>query len=489
MSNENKTTARTTPHNIEAEQAVLCSILIDNDGTLLIFSELTPDHFYSPTHKNIFTAMQTLYQRNSPIDFVTLVSYLDSTGQLEKVGGISYLTQLNDSVPSSANFRHYADILKGLKTRRSLIRAANEIIERSYATEDAQVALQGAEKAVFDIAKQDERKELTPMANEMPGIIDRLDTIHRDPSSVRGLRSGFYALDNVTNGFQKSDLIIIAARPSVGKTAFGLNIVLNSALKYGAKCAVFSLEMSKQSLATRALCSTARISMSKANKGEWTADGWKSLLAANKALANAKIYVDDNSIITPAEIMRKCMRLKREQGLDLVMIDYLGLMTGGGKRESRQVEVADNSRMIKILAKELDVPVLLLSQLNRSIESRRGEDALPMLSDLRESGAIEQDADIVMFIHRDKAEGAEVEEAQIKIAKHRNGPLATVKLDFHGEWSSFTNQAGAGEGSPLASKKPDTVISPANSEPSPDKKPKKPEDSKGKKLDDLLDVF
>jgi len=241
--------------------------------------------------------------------------------------------------------------------------------------------------------------------------------------------------------------------------------------------------MSKQSLALRAICSTARVSLSKAMKGEWTPEGWKQLLNANKMLSGAKIFVDDNSVITPAEIMRKCQRLKREQGLDLVMIDYLGLMTGGGKRESRQVEVSDNSRMIKIMAKELDVPVILISQLNRAVESRKGgEDALPMLSDLRESGAIEQDADIVMFLHREKGEGQEVEEAQLKIAKHRNGPLATIKLDWHGEWSSYLNPSNEHRPAETAPVVENSVIS------SP-KKEKAPKVEGEQKIEPLLDVF
>jgi len=441
---------RMLPHNLEAEQGVLACFLIDADASVGAFSRLNENDFYSPSHKTIFNIMRGIYEKGQPIDFVTVVSALDTGGKLDSVGGISYITTLSDLLPSSANFKYYLDILHRSRVLRKLIGASNTIIETSYSTDDAQTALSAAEKAIFDISKEDERKELTHMSVELPAVIDKLDMIQRDPTSVRGLRSGFFALDNITNGFQKSDLIIVAARPSVGKTALALNLLTNAAIKYGAKCAIFSLEMSKSSLATRALCSVGKVSLTKAMKGELGVDEWRRLWEANKRLGDANIYVDDNSLITPAEIMRKCMRLKREQGLDLVMIDYLGLMTGGGKRESRQVEVADNSRMIKIMAKELNVPVILLSQLNRGIESRKGQDGKPMLSDLRESGAIEQDADIVMFIHKEKVvqdddenwesvQTGDTGEAELIIAKHRNGPTGSVKVGWVGEWVSFVN--------------------------------------------------
>ena len=431
------------PHNLEAEQSVLACIMLDNDATMDAFSRLGENDFYSPTHKIIFDAMKDIFRKGTPIDFVTLVDYLGQHGTLEKVGGVGFITALNDTLPSSANFSHYVGILKKNRVLRKLIVAGNTIIDGSYTSEDEQNALQLAERAVFDIAREDERRELTAISQDMPGVMETLDLIHRDPTALRGLQTGFYGLDKATNGLQKSDLIIIAARPSVGKTALALNIVTNAALQRKAKCAVFSLEMGKQQLATRALCSVGHVSLTRALKGDLDSDEWNRLWAANRRLAGSNIYVDDNSVITPAEIMRKCMRLKREQGLDLVLIDYLGLMTSGtGKRESRQVEVSDNCRMIKIMAKELDVPVLLLSQLNRGVESRKGDDAKPVLSDLRESGAIEQDADIVMFIHRPT--GPEVDrdncEMDLLIAKHRNGPCVDLKLQWRGEFTSFTNK-------------------------------------------------
>jgi replicative DNA helicase len=439
---------RGAPHNLEAEQSVLGSILIDGESGVPVFGALVEDDFYSPVHKIIYTAMRGIYERNSPVDLVTLADALTAAGKIENVGGIDYLTTLSDVVPSSANLRHYTEILKRNSTLRKLIAAGNEIVRQGYNGDDERAALAAAEKLIFDISREGERKELTALGAELPAVLERLDTIQRDPTAMRGLKTGFYGLDNITNGLQKSDLIILAARPSIGKTSLGLNMILNAALTRSAKCAVFSLEMSKQSLAARALCSVARVSLVKANKGELSAEEWRKIWAANKRLADAGVYVDDNSIITPAEILNKCMRLKREQGLDFVMIDYLGLMQSGktGRAyEGRQNEVAENSRMMKILAKELEIPVLLLSQLNRGIESRKGTDSRPMLSDLRDSGAIEQDADLVMFLHRqreDTESSPDVDEVDLIVAKHRNGPLDTIKLRWVGEYMTFMNMSG-----------------------------------------------
>ena len=435
---------RTLPHSLEAEKAVLGCVLVDNNATASGFSRLSQDDFYSPTHKIIFNAMLELLEANSVVDFVTLVSKLTHTGKLEEVGGLAYITVLNDAVPSSSSFKHYLEILTKNRILRKLVSVGNQVTEQGYTAGDARLALSAAETAIFGIGKEEERRELTPISNHLPEVIAKFDEIHKNPDSVRGLKCGFNRLDSLTNGFQKSDLIILAARPSVGKTALGLNMILNAALYHNAKCAVFSLEMSKSQLTMRATCSVAQVSLSKALKGELNTQEWKQIFTANKALENSGLYLDDNSVITPAEIQRKCMRLKREHGLDFVMIDYLGLMTGGGtRRESRQVEVSDNSRNLKIMAKELNVPVLLLAQLNRGIESRKGPDAKPVLSDLRESGSIEQDADIVMFIHKEKHEGETQQdpeattEAEIVIAKHRNGPLANIPIGWDGKTTTF----------------------------------------------------
>ena len=465
--------ARLLPHSIEAERSVLACVMIDNDTCVGGFAKLSDADFYSPAHKVIFNAMRTVFESNKPIDFVTLTGALRAGGKMESAGGIAYLTALNDAVPSAANFRHYVDILKKNRVLRRLIGASNQIIETSYNGDDEHLALAAAEKAIFDIARDDERKELTAIGGELPAVLEKLDTIQKDPTSVRGLKTGFYGLDSLTNGLQKSELVILAARPSIGKTSLGLNMLLNAAVRHKAKCAVFSLEMSKEQLTMRALCSLACVSLSKALKGELDAEEWKRLWMANKELASAQIYIDDNSVITPAEITRKCMRLKREHGLDFVMVDYLGLMGSGNlKRESRQVEVADNSRYIKIMAKELDVPVLLLSQLNRGIEARKGAESRPVLSDLRESGAIEQDADIVMFIHKEKtdadtiSQNAITDEVELIVAKHRNGPLGTVRLKWMGEWTTFVNPA-----SEQAAQDAREKVSTAKPTPQPTKKP------------------
>ena len=446
------TMSNAMPHNLEAEQSAIACVLLDND-VLSVFTRLTPAHFYSPAHKIIFDAVDTLAKKNVAVDFVTLTERLQTTNKLESVGGMQYLNILTDIVPSAANFRHYVAILKKNETLRRLVGAAGEIIKVSTATDDEQNALKTAEKLVYDIGRAEEKKEMTPLSAELPAVLETLDLAAHDPAALRGLKTGYYQLDDITNGLQKSDLIIIAARPGVGKTSLALNIVLNAALRNKSKCAVFSLEMSKRQLTTRALCSVARVSLTRAVKGELTAAEWSRLWAANKKLSAANIYIDDNSTITHNEILRKCQRLQREQGLDLVMVDYLGLMGASAttmKFENRQNIVAENSRAMKIMAKELDIPVLLLSQLNRQIETeaRRGKnDVEPVLSDLRESGAIEQDADIVLFIHKPKTGGGEETAemrvrdytAKIKIEKHRNGETGAFMLDYHSEYTTFEN--------------------------------------------------
>jgi len=437
------------PHSLEAEQAVLACVMLDYVGCSDGFDKITESDFYAPVHKTIFTAMRALLEKkDKTIDFVTVAEQLTKSGKLESIGGLAYLNIVNDAVPSVANFRHYLDILKKNRVLRKLNSAGVAIIESSYGSDDEQAALGAAEKAIFDISRDDEKKELTAISQELPAVLDRLDTIQKDPTSVRGLRTGIYGIDNLTNGLHKGELIILAARPGIGKTSLGLNMILNAAVKSGKKCALFSLEMSKSQLTTRALCSLAMVNMYKANKGELSPEEWQRLWHANEELSRAGLYIDDNSDITPMEIKRKCMRLKRESGLDFVMVDYLGLMDSGLRnRENRQVEVAANSRAMKILSKDLDIPVLLIAQLNRSIETRnrKGEDARPALHDLRESGAIEQDADIVMFIHMNKPseqneeEQEDSKEADIILAKHRNGPQGSVKVRWNKEWTTFSN--------------------------------------------------
>jgi len=446
------------PHNLIAEQSVLGCLMLDYVGCSEGIDKLRREDFYSPAHQVIFDAMMGLLEKkDKTIDFVTVVDALTASKKLESVGGIAYLNALNDAVPSVANFRQYFDIVKKHSILRKINVAGKGISESSLSSEDEQITLAEAEKAIFDISRGEENRELTILGVELPSVMERLVTIKNDPTAIFGIKTGFYGIDNLTNGLHKGELVILAARPGIGKTSLGLNMILNAALFGGKKCAVFSLEMSKSQLTQRALCSIAMVSSYKAGRGELNDAEWQRLWQANEVLSGANIYIDDNSEITPMEIKRKCMRLKREQGLDFIMVDYLGLMAGSGrKQDNRQVEVAANSRAMKVLSKELEIPVLLLAQLNRNVETRGSgkggsTDSRPALHDLRESGAIEQDADIVMFIHMPRsaddsesedesgAGGNEPTSAEIILAKHRNGPCGTIKLAWRKEYTTFTN--------------------------------------------------
>ncbi|MGN1222612.1 MAG: replicative DNA helicase [Christensenellales bacterium] len=434
--------AKMLPHNLDAEQAILGCMLIDDRVPMTVFSELHTEDFYSEAHRNIFDAMLKIYKNNSPIDFVTLTDELEKTGILNEVGSVTYITSLTNSVPSSANFMHYVELIKRDSVLRNLIYSSQSIIEHSYEATDKTDALSFAEKQIFDLSQKQDTSKLTSSEKALNEVIDKFEKIEKDKSCLAGLKTGFYGLDLLTNGFQKSDLILLAARPGVGKTSFAMNIVNNIALN-GGTCAVFSLEMSAPQLMQRAVCSTAMVPMSKALKGELTNKEWQLILEAKDKLSKAKIFIDDSALNTPIDILSKCRRIQREHGLDFIMIDYLQLMSSGNKKtDNRQTEVSEISRNLKIAAKELNVPILCLSQLSRAVESRKGN--VPVLSDLRESGAIEQDADIVMFIHN--PDMYITEEGAIKpgivdliIAKHRNGALSTIKLKFISEHTTFVN--------------------------------------------------
>ena len=437
-----KTGVKIMPHSIEAEQAVLGSLLIDNECAINIMNKLKRDDFYSESHQSIFEVMETLYNTNVPVDFVTVTEALERKNLLESVGGIDYITSLTNVIPSAVNHEHYADIVKKNSVLRSLIHAGRDIIENSYESDDANDSISFAEKSVFEIAQNEERSSLEHIGGALKGVIDKFDAIAKDPASVNGMPMGFKDLDEILNGLHNSDLILIAARPGVGKTSLAMNIVNNVAINQKKKCAIFSLEMPKIQLAQRSLCSVACVNMGKALKGKLDMDEWKALWQANKKLAEAGIYVDDSSMNTPSDILSKCRRLKREQGLDLIMIDYLQLMNGGGKKnlDNRQQEISEITRYLKIAAKELNVPIILLSQLSRAVDARK--DHRPILSDLRESGAIEQDADIVIFIYKADMYNDVVSEdepgvCEVIIAKHRNGSVGTVKLRWYGEYTTF----------------------------------------------------
>ncbi len=439
-------TARKLPHSLDAEQAVLGCVLISEETPSEILSELGENDFYTESHKQIFNAMYNLYLNNTTIDYVTLSDELEKQNLLEGVGGISYISTLTNIVPSAANYKHYVEIVKRNSILRKLIHSSEKIIDLAYQGEQDDKVLSFAESEIYGIAEKNDRSHLTPIQDSLPAVMDKFNKLVKDPDSLQGIPTGFVQLDYITNGLQKGDLILLAARPGFGKTSLAMNIVEHAALKENKSCAVFSLEMPKVQIAQRALCSVAKVSMEKALRAQLDEKEWRRLFSAIKQFNNAKLFVDDSSMNTPADILSKCLRIKRDKGLDLVMIDYLQLMNAGkqDRNEGRQLEISSITRNLKILAKELDVPVILLSQLSRAVEQRVNNHK-PMLSDLRESGAIEQDADIVMFIYKsDKYNDIpeheqEVDVAELIIAKHRNGALGTVKLAWNGSTTTFSN--------------------------------------------------
>lgn len=449
----NKVTARITPHSIEAEQSCLGCLLLDDSAVLGIMAVLKEADFYVKAHKTIFESMREIYTANRPIDYVTLTDDLERKGVLESVGGIDYISTLTNIVPSAANYKHYVDIVKRDSMLRKLISSSQDIIDKAYdGTEENVLAF--AEKSIFDIAEKEDTSSLEQINESLGSVLKKFEEIDKNAGAIRGVATGIQGLDRVTNGLQKSDLILIAARPGVGKTSLAMNIVNNAALNGKCSCAVFSLEMPKEQIAQRTLCSVSGVSMEKALMGKLSPSDWKALWEGNKKLASAKIYIDDSSLNTPTEILSKCRRLKREHGLDLIMIDYLQLMSSKStsKETSRQQEIANFTKALKSAAKELQVPILLLSQLSRDVEKRQG-DHKPQLSDLRESGAIEQDADIVMFIYdaskysdTESNEGPNIRE--LIIAKHRNGALAEIKVKWIPE---ITTYVGANRSNDVAS--------------------------------------
>lgn len=436
------------PHNIEAEQAVLGCILIDIQAQAEILGKMKEEDFYSQSHKSIFLCMSKIYQRSIPVDFVTLTDQLENDKLLEKVGGIDYITTLTTVVPSAANFNYYCDIVKADSMRRKLIIAGQHIIENAFDSEDNEESLKSAQKEIFDIGEKEGGSSLEHVGKPdgaIKKVIDKFDRIAKDPSSLNGIETGFKEFDQITNGLQNSDLILLAARPGVGKTSFSMNIVTHAAVELGKKCAVFSLEMSPEQLMQRTICSLAKVSMAKALNGTMDAEEWKRVWAATKKLEQSGLYVDPSPLTTPADILAKCRQLKAKEDIDLVMIDYIQLMSSGEGRkgENRQNEVAAISRNLKVAAKELNVPFIVLSQLSRDVEKRQG-DHKPQLADLRDSGAIEQDADIVLFLYNpekynDVAQDDEPGTVELIVAKHRNGRTGTVKLRWIGEYTTFVN--------------------------------------------------
>lgn len=436
------------PNNLEAEQALLGCMLIDNEILADVLDGLNKEDFYHESHQYIISAIKMNFAERKPLDIITLADRLDSDGNLEKAGGISYIAELAQITPSAANYKDYLEIVKRDSVNRSLIRAARAIIDYAKTSDDNVKSVQYAEQKVYAVSRVNDSSSVKDI-RESEGIDAVLTKFHKlaeDKDAFRGVATGFIRLDRLTNGLQKSDLIVLAARPGMGKTSLAMNIVEHAAVEDGKVCAVFSLEMPEVQIIQRLICSTAGVSMAKALSGKLEAADWKRIVKASERLRKSKINIDDSSRVTPAEILSKCRRIKSRNGgqLDLVMIDYIQLMSSGKKygEENRVQEVASITRDLKIMAKELDVPVIALSQLRR-IQS--GE---PQLSDLRESGAIEQDADIVMFINRPEvtatAEDVKNEkvvkgQAFLNIAKNRNGGLERIELRFKGELTKFVN--------------------------------------------------
>lgn len=443
--------ARILPHSDEAEQALLSCVLIDEDAPITILSELKADDFYQPQHKEIFQAMLNLYNRDRPIDFVTLVQEVEEMGISEKIGGVTYISSLSNYVPAADNYTHYLEIVKKDSLLRQLIASSQSIMDKAYSIDADDQALGFAESEIFRLSEKNDRGSMIPMSEAVERAVKTMDDKQKNPTEQNTIPIPFAGLNEMLGGFHNSDLVLIAARPGQGKTSLGMNLISHAALDKSRttlagkpdpfRCAVFSLEMSAEQIATRLLCSVAKVSMNHVKNGTRTPEEIQRIVQAQNKLRSAKIFVDDSALTTPIEILSKCRRLKRTHGLDLVMVDYLQLMHSGKRVESRQQEVSEITRTMKIAAKELDVPILLLSQMSRDIEKR--DDKRPQMSDLRESGAIEQDADIIVFLYRehDPQDQTVPEDERTKcdiiVAKHRNGETGKVTVRWHGEYTTF----------------------------------------------------
>jgi replicative DNA helicase len=433
------------PQNIEAEESIISAILVDNNTLLDVIEILAPQDFYRTAHQKIYAAITDLFDKAEPIDLVTLANKLKEKGQLEEIGSASYLARLVDTVPLAVNAQHYAKIVHDKASLRRLIEKANAIVKRCFDERgNADDVIDFAETAVFEISEKKARQSFYPLSKIILGNIETLEENQGNRSLVTGVPTGFNHLDNLTSGFQNSDLIIIAARPSMGKTALALNIARNAAVDANIPVAVFSLEMSKEQLSLRMLCAEARIDSSRLRGGFFSMEDWHRLTDAAGILSESPIYIDDSPSLSAMEIRAKARRLKMDKNIGLIIIDYLQLMHGRASAERRDLEISEISRALKALAKELDLPVVALSQLNRMLEQRT--DKRPRLSDLRESGALEQDADVVAFIYRDEVYNKEEDNpkrgtAEILLSKQRNGPTGDVILTFLNSYTRFENLA------------------------------------------------
>ncbi len=437
------------PQSVEAEQSVIGGLMLDNQRWDQIADKVTPDDFYRKEHRLIFRAIASLCDENQPADVVTVSEWLEKNAELENAGGLAYLGALANNTPSAANVVAYAAIVRERALMRNLIRVANNVANSAYNPEgrSAGELLDTAEKNIMDISEQGagRRGSFQPIKTLLTGAVDRIDKLFRSDSPITGVSSGFADLDAMTSGLQPGDLVIVAGRPSMCKTSFAMNIAETAAVSQKLPVAIFSMEMPGEQLAMRMMSSLGRINAHKVRTGKLEDDDWPRLTHAIGLLADAPMFIDDTPAMTPLELRARARRLKREHGLGMIVVDYLQLMQSPEANENRATEISNITRSLKGLAKELNVPVVALSQLNRSLEQRPNK--RPVMSDLRESGAIEQDADVIFFIYRDEVYNEDSQDkgtAEIIIGKQRNGPIGKIRLTFLGEYTRFENYAHSG---------------------------------------------
>ncbi|MDR3242436.1 MAG: replicative DNA helicase [Clostridiales Family XIII bacterium] len=433
---------RIPPHSDEAEKSVLGALLLDKDALYDVMEILAEDDFYSEMHREIFRAAGALHKKNEPVDILTISDELKRRKSLEMVGGRAYIAALSTFVPATANAAQYAKIIGEKAALRRLIKTAANIMEESYQeNKDAAEVLDLAERGIFEIARSRQKKDFTPLRDVLWENIKRIDEISKTEGSLTGLTTGFADLDKRTSGLQKSDLIIVAARPGMGKTAFALNVAHKAAIKADAGVLIFSMEMSKEQLGQRILSIESHVEITKLRDGRVGQNDWDQINEALDVLSKTNVFIDDTPGISVLEIKNKCRRLKAEKGLDLIVVDYLQLMALEGRSESRQQEITAISRLLKQIAREIECPVIVLSQLSRAVEQRTGK--RPVLSDLRESGSIEQDADIVIFLYRDEYYNEDTEKpntCELIISKHRNGEIGSMELAWVGKYTKFADK-------------------------------------------------
>lgn len=438
---------RTPPHSLEAEQSVLGGLLLDSGRWDDVADLLDEPDFYRRNHRLIFRAIRALCEQDTAADVVTVSEWLEHRNELEAAGGLAYLGKLAKNTPSAANIGAYARIVRERAVLRGLLDLSRQIAQLAYqpAGRSHEEILDTAEKAIFELARHGGQGGFRVLRDMLPDVVDRIDVLSSSESAITGLPTGFTRLDEMTAGLQASDLIVVAGRPSMGKTSLAMNIAENAAIGLKRPVAIFSMEMSASQLAMRMLASVGQINFKKLRTGRLEDDDWHRLTSAMHLLSDAPLFIDDTPALTPVELRARTRRLAREHdGLGLVVVDYLQLMQTGESTENRATEVSAITRALKGLAKELDVPVVALSQLNRALEQRPGRKKIPVMSDLRESGAIEQDADLILFIYRDEVYNPDSEDrgtAEIIVGKQRNGPTGTIRLTFRGEFTRFENYA------------------------------------------------